>query len=211
MAECNENNEKSKRDEKFANLTENDDFAKWFWEKSNGNNFIKYLNKKRGNGDIVRREKWKPYVYGVVVNSHNDENVKLVKIGFTQQDTKPDSGNRMENVRKEIIDSLKISENKVSILFVLMKNPVDTTKHSEFENNIRKKWGVPAKGDYVKKTWELPIHTEWVLTTQTHIDKMKKLIEDEKKKGEIDASIFKDLDTFKKESLSDNYLKHCKE
>lgn len=91
--------------------------------------------------------------------------LKFVKIGFTQQNTSSVFENRMKQVKRKIEAKY---QGKTAVLCVVMKNPVDTLKHSDFETNFRNKWGMPVSDECAKNN-DLPFHTEWVLTTQDHI------------------------------------------
>ena len=93
------------------NITmEPDVFLKWFWEGTNGNELIRELNsyaQKNELDDRIRREKYCPNVYAIVLNNFSigrDEEWKLVKVGFTHKSIKRNSNNRMEQLQK-IIDS----------------------------------------------------------------------------------------------------------
>ena len=89
----------------------------------------------------MRREINSPYAYGIVlnVNFFGDHQFKFVKIGFTQQGTSSDCESRMKQVCKAIERHGQHPEGATSVLFVIMKNPVDTSTHSEFETNFRKR------------------------------------------------------------------------
>ena len=202
------------------------DFPKWFWTGSNGNNLIRVLNfyalEEKTGDDRIRREKEYPCVYALALNNfleEKDRDWKLVKVGFTHKSTKKDSNNRMEQLTREIESNLKQeataskSPVMVATLFALRIGSVDTTPFQETEKRIRRKVGTPIKTAKAKEL-NLPVPTEWVLTTQSHINKMKKAInevktstteENEKlKKGEVDIIAVPDLiDVFlSKQSLT---------
>ena len=186
----------------YYQLVQTDDFKKWFWYGQNGNTLIKYLNSDKGRQEIVRREKNSPYAYGIVlnVNFFGDQfnALKLVKIGFTQQGTSSDCQNRMTQVCREIERLCPHLQGKTAVLFVIMKNPVDTSTHSEFETNFRKRWGMPVSNEFAQRC-NLPFHTEWVLTTQGFIDYTLQFIEAANRGGRIDASIFEGMPLFDSE------------
>lgn len=176
-------------------------FPQWFWSGTNGNDLIRELNKyalkeKKGE-DRIRREKDYPCVYGIAVNNFlkGDQNWKLVKVGFTHKSIAKDSNNRMEQLTKQIKSELKLT---AVILFALRIGSVDTTPFHETETRIRNKVGKPIKEGKAKE-FKLPVPTEWVLTTDEHIKKIKKAI-DKIKKMEIDAApdlidAFKNIDS----------------
>ena len=186
----------------YYQLVQTDDFKKWFWYGQNGNTLIKYLNSDKGRQEIVRREKNSPYAYGIVLNvdffGYEFKSLKFVKIGFTQQDTGSDCENRMTQVRREIEGHNQRLRGKTAVLFVIMKNPVDTSTHSEFETNFRKRWGMPVSNEFAQRC-NLPFHTEWVLTTQGFIDYTLQFIEAANRGGRIDASIFEGMPLFDSE------------
>lgn len=189
-------------------------FPKWFWTGSNGNNLIRVLNfyalEKKIGDDRIRREKEYPCVYALALNNFSKvgSDWKLVKVGFTHKSTKKDSNNRMEQLTREIESKLNQGATAsnppvtVATLFALRIGSVDTTPFHETENRIRRKVGTPIKKEKAKEL-NLPVPTEWVLTTQSHIKKMKAAIkkmkevteeEDEKlRKGEVDITAVPDL------------------
>ena len=183
-------------DEDYAQQVLTERFKNWFWSGQNGNTLIEHLNRDKGRQEIVRREKNSPYAYGIVVNANffgdKFRNLKFVKIGFTQQDTSSDCESRMKQVRREIDGHDQRLRGKTAVLFVIMKNPVDTSTHSEFETNFRKKWGMPVSNEFAQSC-KLPFHTEWVLTTQSFIGYMLQVIQAATQRGRIDASIFKGI------------------
>ena len=194
----------------YYQLVLTEEFKNWFWFGQNGNTLIKHLNSDRGRQEIVRREKNSPYAYGIVLNVNllgdQFKTLKFVKIGFTQQGTDRDCDNRMTQVRREIERHGQHLQGKTAVLFVIMKNPVDTSTHSEFETNFRKRWGMPVSNDLAQQC-NLPFHTEWVLTTQGFIAHMLKVIEAAKQGGRIDASIFKGI-PFDESKLSAELLQY---
>ena len=194
----------------YYQLVQTDDFKKWFWYGQNGNTLIKYLNSDKGRQEIVRREMNSPYAYGIVLNVNvlgdQFKALKLVKIGFTQQGTSSDCANRMTQVRSEIERHGPHLQGKTAVLFVIMKNPVDTSTHSEFETNFRKRWGMPVSNEFAQ-SYNLPFHTEWVLTTQSSIAYMVQVIQAASQGGRIDASIFKGI-TFNERCLPPGFLQY---
>ena len=194
----------------YYQLVQTDDFKKWFWYGQNGNTLIKYLNSDKGRQEIVRREMNSPYAYGIVLNVNvlGDQfnALKLVKIGFTQQGTSSDCANRMTQVCREIERHGPHLQGKTAVLFVIMKNPVDTSTHSEFETNFRKRWGMPVSNDLTQR-YNLPFRTEWVLTTQSSIAYMVQVIQAASQGGRIDASIFKEI-TFDERCLPPGFLQY---
>ena len=195
----------------YYQLVQTDDFKKWFWYGQNGNTLIKYLNSDKGRQEIVRREKNSPYAYGIVlnVNFFGDQfnALKLVKIGFTQQGTSSDCQNRMTQVCREIERLCPHLQGKTAVLFVIMKNPVDTSTHSEFETNFRKRWEMPVSNEFAL-SYNLPFHTEWVLTTQSSIAYMVQVIQAASQGGRIDASIFKGITFDSERCLPPGFLQY---
>lgn len=184
-----------------------EEFVKWFWSGNNGNDLIGELNCKPGT-DCIRREKERPTIYGIVLNhdlfpgKEGDVQWKLCKVGFTHVSTDTGSNNRMEQLKEKIKKTYK----GAGVLFVLPIGAVDTTKFSETEKRIRNKVGWPVHKDVAKKL-KLPCSTEWVLTTQTHIDLIKEKKEDLKAEGIADLiDLFKGL-KFKTDHPSCNWVK----
>ena len=80
-----------------------------------------------------------------------------------------------------------------SVLFVLPIGAVDTSKFSDTEKRIRTNVGWPVRKD-VAKELSLPCSTEWVLTTQKHIDSITTKKVDLLAEGTADLSdLFKGL------------------
>ena len=84
----------------------------------------------------------------------------------------------------------------VATLFALRIGSVDTTPFHETEDRIRQKVGTPIKTAKAKEL-NLPVPTEWVLTTQKHIVKIKAAIKEmkheEPKEGKVDITAEPDL------------------
>ena len=195
-------------DDYYAQKVLTEGFKNWFWSGQNGNTLIKHLNSDKGRPEIVRREINSPYAYGIVLNvNFFGDQFKFVKIGFTQQGTSSDCKNRMTQVRREIESYRQHLQGKTSVLFVIMKNPVDTSTHSEFETNFRKRWGMPVSNDLTQR-YNLPFHTEWVLTTQGFIAHMLKVIQGASQGGRIDASIFKGITFDSERCLPPGFLQY---
>ena len=82
-----------------------------------------------------------------------------------------------------------------SVLFALRIGSVDTSSYHKTEARIRGKVGTPIKKEKAKEC-NLPVPTEWVLTTQSHINKMKEKLKARKVKGVTSGEaieIFKDI------------------
>lgn len=188
-----------------------EEFVKWFWSKTNGNELIKELNcveaRTRGN-DYIRREKERPMIYGIVLNDDSfpgtkkgDVKWKLCKVGFTHVNTATGSKNRMEQVQAQIESKYELKTKgrkaKTATVFVLAIGAVDVTTFSGTEKRIRNAVGWPIRKDVVK-TLQLPCSTEWVLTTQEFINEIKKQI-----KSQTDADTADLIDLFKKLKFKD--------
>ena len=190
----------------YKSLKKDEEFLKWFWEGENANELIIFLNRRDGHQDKLRREKDPPFVYGLIRNDdiYNGQNsrvaefnkkFKLMKIGLTQSNTESNVNNKME----EIIKRHKHNNGEeLGFIFVLMKSAVDTTSHNEFVKRVRENIGMPRNGE-AAKILKLPVATEWVLTTQGYVRKLKNHIEAKSKKKSIDSSILKtsNLEKFK--------------
>ena len=176
-------------------------FLKWFWEEKNGNTLVKKLNRVDNVTDRIRREKFAPHIYGIVLNDREfpfkDENGKqwkLCKIGFTHQDTASGTNNRMEQLRAKIqskYEEKNKSKPTAATLFVVRIGAVDTNPYHSTEERIRKRVGKPVHKEVAKK-YGLMCSTEWVLTTQDYIDGIMKKKDDFAGAGDV-IDIFKDL------------------
>ena len=119
-----------------------------------------------------------PHVYGVVINhivvEGDGNNVwKLVKVGQTA-DTNP-GNNTMETVKRQAqhwCQNHGFQEPEVKTLFVLRISDDDD------EQKVRMAFGVQVTGALATQL-QLPFDTEWVLTSQMYIDRIKKSIKDE--------------------------------
>jgi len=150
-----------------------EEFVKWFWSGTNGNQLIKELNFSPFHGeDFIRREKERPTIYCIVLNEgsfpgkEGKVQWKLCHVGFTHFNTATGTNNRMEQVKEVIKSSRKAG---AGVLFVLPIGAVDVTTFSDTEKRIRNAVGRPIHKDLAKKLG-LPCSTEWVLTTQQFID-----------------------------------------
>ena len=103
-----------------------------------------------------------------------------MKIGFTQ------------GTLKQIKQRFKIDrDGNFSLIFFWSKSAIDTTRHNEFEERIRKKIGIPVNKEYARSLG-LKEPTEWVLATQNYIDNLKRYINTKiEQEGSVDASILK--------------------
>ena len=117
-----------------------------------------------------------PHVYGVLINhivvEGDVQNVwKLVKVGQTAVDTSP-GNNRMETVKGKVEHwCAERGFQKPEILFVLRISGDDD------EEKVRMAFGLQVSRALGKQL-NLPIHTEWVLTSQMYIASIRKSIND---------------------------------
>ena len=177
-----------KFDDILSNEKTKDEFCTWFWENEieNGKNLIDALNSSSERPDCKIRmldEKAYPHIYCIVSNNDNnpgkykvtDKRIiqwKYCKVGITEQDTTTGTKNRMETLKKDII---RETGKDASIIFVQQVKGTDSTKNKTVETNVRKRVGWPVHKDLAKES-RLPVSTEWVITTQSHIDIIKKKI-----------------------------------
>ena len=86
----------------------------WFWESKNGNELIKYLNthKHPKHTDRIRRERYPPYVYAMILKGNVydgeggrkadfNEKFRLLKVGFTQCSVKDGDNTRMKQIKEK--------------------------------------------------------------------------------------------------------------
>lgn len=186
-----------------------EEFVKWFWSGTNGNELIKKLNCSESHGDdYIRREKERPAIYCIVLNDgpfpgkEGKVQWKLCKVGFTHVNTATEAGNRMEQVKEEIESKYESKRGdgkaNASVLFVLPIGAVDVTTFSETEKRIRKAVGRPIHKDWAEELG-LPRSTEWVLTTQQFIDQIN-VRKQRKQKAEGSADL---IDLFKELKFKD--------
>ena len=154
-------------------------FAKWFWQGTNGNQLILKLNTYSRNDtsleDLIRREKDPPTIYAIVVKAYDGhfvetDEIRLVKVGLTRIDTTEGTQNRMEQVMKSIAKKTK-KKAKADIKLKLEIDSCNTLVHTEIEANTRNNIGLPLKSE-IAKGLQLPVHTEWVVTTRSFISKI---------------------------------------
>lgn len=175
-----------------------DDFLRYFWNQSNGNDLIKQLNEyaRQNNwSDRIRREKYSPHIYGIVLNDFRipegsvAPHWKLVKVGFTQKSIQRGSNNRMEQLERK----LRRKGFDPSTLFVLPIGSLDTNLFRDTEGRIRKKVGRPLKKEKAIE-FKLPAPKEWAVTTQEHINEILQKMEDKKREHLEDViDAFKDI------------------
>lgn len=163
------------------------DFLECFWREPDRDGLIKQLNtyaQKKKLPYRIRLEINSPVVYAIVVNNfplaggQQNDQVKLAKVGFTHVSIGKDTKNRMEQVQKQIEKALapKAPKVKASILFPWRIRALDTRSFHDIEDDIRRKVGIPVKQANAKDL-NLPAPTEWVLTTQKHINLIRNLRE----------------------------------
>lgn len=168
--------------DKFNELTASSDFGKWFWQEQEdqtgikGADLIQYLNRYASGTKKVRYEVYGPYIYGIKLKSVKleigTEKMTLVKVGFTHSDTDSNnSDNRMNKVMDEVKRKMKEAykvDVTCSVLFVLPIDALDTRCFFDVEEEVRKKTGVVVP-KHIGKALRLPVHTEWVVTTNAFI------------------------------------------
>ena len=84
-------------DQNYDDLIEDEQFLEWFWSKNNGNKLIQFLNKRtqKEHNDELRRERYPPFVYGLVLNdmiyigtnsrgNAFNKKFRIMKIGFSE-------------------------------------------------------------------------------------------------------------------------------
>ncbi|KAJ8046586.1 hypothetical protein HOLleu_05307 [Holothuria leucospilota] len=142
------------------------------------------FKKNQLEGPFVRLEKSPAQIYGLVINEYGQHQhpfwkelyrlgLKLVKIGFTQQETIKGSENRMEIIQKRIKRELRFESFPI---FCVIIDFTTTASFREVEEDIRSKVGIKLDTKFAK--WlKLPIPTEWVLTSQEMISSLTKRIE----------------------------------
>lgn len=124
----------------------------------------------------------------------NGKELLLAKVGFSKSRKYDRAETVRKRVRKEMIHNYDLSDNfqpcsEVPLKF--MFDASETQKNCEVEKSIRKRIGFPLNKDKAKSLG-LPIHTEWVLTTPEHIDKVMSTIEDCRRNGKvISTNMFK--------------------
>ena len=72
----------------FDEFLQDGAYRRWFWSGNNANQTIDYLNDYRRWNDRLRRERYSPHVYVMVLNKPEREFWKLLKVGFTERDTR---------------------------------------------------------------------------------------------------------------------------
>ena len=191
-------------DQNYNDLIKDEQFSKWFWSGSNGNKLIQFLNKhtQEEHDDKLRRERYSPSVYGLVLNdivysgtsstaNAFNKTFRLMKIGYSKL-----TDNRIKKITKKF-DNLG---QQISTVFALKKNAVDTNWRHDFEKRIRNNFGIPIRTEYAMSL-QLEEPTEWVLTTTGYIKKFKKYQKEKLKElGSIDAGIPK-TDNFERFKL----------
>ena len=198
-------------DKKYDELLNDNQFLNWFWSKGNSNKLIQFLNKhtQKEHNDELRRERYPPFVYGLVLNyiayhgtssrgNAFNKKFRLMKIGFSEL---------IDNRIKQITKIFNNLGKQITVMFYLRKNAVDTTWRRDFEKRIRNNFEIPIRREYAKSLG-LEELTEWVLTTTGYIEKFKKYQEKLKELGSLDASILKvkNFERFKPRHRDKNFF-----
>ena len=172
---------------------------------------IQFLNKhtQKEHNDELRRERYPPFVYGLVLNyiayhgtssrgNAFNKKFRLMKIGFSEL---------IDNRIKQITKIFNNLGKQITVMFYLRKNAVDTTWRRDFEKRIRNNFEIPIRREYAKSLG-LEELTEWVLTTTGYIEKFKKYQEKLKELGSLDASILKakNFERFKPRHRDKNFF-----
>ena len=188
-------------------------FCEWFWKEKNGNKLIDALNANNSpsaGSKIRRRNKWWPHIYCIVLNDdtnpgrsrpgeENPVQWKYCKVGITEKDTTTNTDNRMETVMNKIRN--KIPDSKSSPIFVLAVKATDSRENREIEQGVRQHIGLKVNRDLAKAN-NLPVPTEWVLTTQPYIELVKQCIRKAVESNlEIDTSVFLGMGKFQQKTM----------
>ena len=146
-------------------------------------------------------------MYAIVVHNvpfagEQQNQVKLVKVGFTHVSIEKDTNNRMEQLQKEIE---KASQGTAKILFAWRIGALDIRPFHDIQDEIRGKVGVPVKKEKAAEL-NLPTPTEWALTTEEHIAKIKEL-----KRSKEWEEIFDIFDSIEAPTIPEDYQDWLKE
>ena len=118
--------------------------------------------------------------------SEESESEEFEESEESEESESKDSESEESELHEDSNNGATASKSKVpvtaSVLFALRIGSVDTSSYHKTEARIREKVGTPIKKEKAKK-YNLPVPTEWVLTTQSHINKMKKKLKARKVKG----------------------------
>jgi len=159
----------------YAEIATSAGFKEHFWAGQNSNAIVNFLNDGRtGNNDTLRKENLKPRIYFIVMNTNRKvvvqtEEWKLVKVGFTHCDARENADNRMDDVITKIRQ--RKPNSNPAVLFKPAIKAIDTDgTYFAIEKRVRRYFGIEVEPNLLKG--HLPIHTEWVLTTQAHINRV---------------------------------------
>ena len=151
-----------------------DDYCDGFWARDDFNYRIDKLNKESPYGLKIRIEKNPPIIYCIGIRIPNDKTGvwRLCKIGLTQTDpSKP--RNRMKIVRDKIRKAYP-KEEPPELIFTLPIAATNTSSPLDVEDEVREKFGFKVNKEVlIAKKLILPNKTEWVLTTEAYITKIK--------------------------------------
>ena len=119
---------------------------------------------------------------------------KLVKVGVTATDTTPKAyknlqekvaaENRMETVETDVLKwctnktkKTDFTEDEVNMAAILSVLRVESKTDIQTEKDVRHAMGLVISKELAKML-SLPIHTEWILTSQAYLDKLRQTIEE---------------------------------
>ena len=110
---------------------------------------IQFLNThtQKEHNDELRRERYPPFVYGLVLNyiayhgtssrgNAFNKKFRLMKTGFSEL---------IDNRIKQITKIFNNLGKQITVMFYLRKNAVDTTWHRDFEKRIRNNFEIPIR------------------------------------------------------------------
>ena len=116
----------------------------------------------------------------------NGTHWRYCKVGMTEVDTTTGSHNRMERVMEEIEHR---TGKDTSVIFVVPMKATDSRPNTEIEKYVRKCVGNEVDKE-VARNHNFPVPTEWVLTTQSHLEKIMSKIADT---AFVDTGLFANL------------------
>ena len=179
--------------EELKKMKNEEEFVAWFWQRkgaiTNGGQLIRSVNAGAFGTNRVRHEVYGPMIYavkmnglGIAVDPNESTGTKtgiLMKVGYSHTNTsQTHDASRINTLMKDIKRDMKKKwgvEVKCAPAFVLSIDVLDTRYFSKIESEVRSRAGMVVPIN-VAKALQLPVHTEWVLTTNFFIAQIRKRI-----------------------------------
>jgi len=165
-----------------------------FWTNQRDFIYAANNNNPHPNPQFVRLMAFLPYIYAIQIKQIHYKNNRTkwfcVKVGFTHT---TNNSHRPLAVQKAVMKKFLeagfvIALEDIEVFFCVPISSIDPNLTIEVEAKLRLKVGISIPAGDAKDVHKLPVHTEWVYTSEGHINRLKIICE----KESVDTSDFPD-------------------